>query len=297
MQSGLPQNHVIARREAAQQEQQQRQIKVRLYAEANTVYVELAYQEWLRQFGREDTSESFALFADAVSGNPQNWQHVQHIYTLSYAEALQRLGVTEWPQLGRQLRPTTLPSSPQTTGEATGASPPKRRVKEIRSEAVKFQMVEFFETEPGQWAFLFFFIILTLIDLITNVWMLTGRLELDDAIASASIWHWLLGFVLVFTEMYFAMARALIKRAGKVEASQRLILYGMLVATIIAVLYDLAATFLPPYNLLAANGDPASIIGGIVLGTLLAVVTTVGSSKLFEQIFICIELRRQARRG
>lgn len=161
---------------------------------------------------------------------------------------------------------------------------------------VEFDLApEIFETEWGQWVLLVFFFILTLVDWVTNVWMLTGRTDLGSAVDSASFWHWLIGGILVFSEMYVTMARALIKRTSKARGTQITYLYAMLVIAIIAAVYDFAATVIPLYRFIAASGDLAGILGGLVVGLLIAIVTTVGSSKVIEQAKICFDLFRQRK--
>lgn len=267
-----------------------------VYANANSPQVELAFQLWCRQFNHQATQESFDQFVEAVAGDANNMAYVQSIRELPLPNTLYQLGLQTWPPpQGAPNRRITAP--PRFVAPPAEPTPPpaivQQKVKAIRSQAVKFDVVDLFETVSGQWVLLVFFVLLTLVDWATNVWMMNGATELGTALATSSVWHWLLGLLLVFTEMYFAMAKALLKRYSQVEGLQRWLLLAMLVVAVLAVIYDLAATFFPPYNLIAQNGQPASILGGVIVGALLAIVTTIGSSKVIEQAIICFELRRQ----
>lgn len=269
-------------------------LRYSLYAETNSPQVELAFRLWCQHYSQPYSQASFDAFVESVLTNAQNLNYVQSLRALELPETLRQLGLQTWPP--PEGAPNRRVTAPPRFAAPTAPQPPaisQQKVKAIRSQAVKFDVVDLFETVSGQWVLLVFFVLLTLVDWATNVWMMNGETELGTALATSSVWHWLLGLLLVFTEMYFAMAKALLKRYSQVEGLQRWLLLAMLVIAVLAVIYDLAATFFPPYNLIAQSGQPASILGGVIVGALLAIVTTIGSSKVIEQAIICFELRRQ----
>lgn len=283
---------------------QQDAIRYGLYTAANTPQMEYAYRLWLQQFTLTDNVENYHRFIEAVVTDEGNRHYVQSIRELPDQAVLAYLGVASWPPPGMQLsRPTAPPPrfTPPVAQAATQSitmppvepKPLRKNIKSVKTQAVGFDLVDFFDTEYGQWVMLGLFVLLTIVDWATNIWMLTGEEDLGTAIRTATIWHWLLGLLLVWTEMYFAMAKALFRRSVKVDGLQRWLLLAMLGIAVLAVVYDLLATFIPPFNLIAKSGDAFSIIGGIIVGALLAVVTTVGSSKVVEQAIVCFQLRKQ----
>lgn len=274
--------------------QRQQQVRNYLYLHSNIPQIELAYRRWLEHKGGiPDTEDAFHLFVAEVTPSAQNWDYVRSQLALTHQEALRQLGVATWPLPGQMPRPMAPKLIPAATSPPvpTGGT---KKVKKVRIEAVQTEILaEFFETEVGQWVLLVFFFLLTIVDWVTNVWMLTGERQLGVAMSEATVWHWLLGGILVFTEMYFGIARWLIKRSAKASGEIKALLYLFAFICVLAMVYDLAATFLPPYYVIAVDNDLMAQLGGIIVGALLALGTTIASSKVIEQTIVCFQLARQ----
>lgn len=251
--------------------------------------IDEAWYEFLEQEG-EDSTDTFSLWLT----KPEKWAAFCSRYEETTGQTLSA-EEKQTPLLTHMLAPA-IPSSfrPQVYEVSTPLSTRQEPKHATSGRSVTFDLAaEIFETEWGQWLMLGIFVILTLVDLVTNVWMLTGREQLGPAMANASVWHWIIGLVLVFSEMYVTMARALIKRTPKNRGTQVVYLWGMLVIAILAAVYDFAASAIPLYRFIASNGELFGILGGVIIGLLVAIVTTVGSSKVVEQAKVCYDLFTQ----
>ncbi len=190
-------------------------------------------------------------------------------------------------QVKHTLQPPTLPTY-RTPAPATIVAQPDQ------PKSVTFQKItidvqnEYFETEQGQWMLWFLCLGLTILDWVTNVWALTQSLDIGAGLENATIWHWALGGVLVFSEIYLGIVRSLWRRTPKDRAQEVVILIVLWIVVLLAIGYDFFATLIPPYN--AIGG-----LGGIITGLLLAAITTIGSSYFLQQSQIVWQLFKQRR--
>lgn len=161
--------------------------------------------------------------------------------------------------------------------------------KEVKFEKITIDVAhEYFETEQGQWFLWFLCLAMTLLDWVTNVWALTQSLDVGAGLEKATIWHWSLGGILVFSEIYLGLVRTLWRRTPKSRAQEVVILIALWIIVLLAIGYDFVATLIPPYN--AIGG-----VGGIITGLLLAGITTVGSSYFIQQSQIVWQLYKQRK--
>jgi hypothetical protein len=181
------------------------------------------------------------------------------------------------------VKPRSVSYRPPPPSTISAIQPPK----EVKFEKIKIDVGhEYFETEQGQWMLWFIFLALTILDWVTNVWALTQSLDMGVGLESANIWHWTLGGILVFSEIYLGLVRTLWRRTPKDRAQEVVILIVLWIIVLLAIGYDFIATLFPPYY--AIGG-----VGGIITGLLLAGITTVGSSYFLQQSQIVWQLFKQ----